>query len=69
MHDFKLRGLPAIADWKAQMQSSPFGVANFAELIDLSKVRELESQFIPQEQQRDYRSTWGHQPAMALGQK
>jgi 2-methylisocitrate lyase-like PEP mutase family enzyme len=63
LHDFKSRGLPAIAEWQAQMRSSPHGVAKFAELTGLPRVRELEARFIPPEGQRDYDTTWGHRPA------
>jgi 2-methylisocitrate lyase-like PEP mutase family enzyme len=60
LHDFKSRGLPAIADWQARMRAGPHGVANFAELTGLPRVRELESDFLPADSQRDYQSTWGH---------
>ena len=63
LHDFKSRGLPAIADWQAQMRSSPHGAANFAELTGLPKVRALETKFIPADHQRDYDTTWGHRAA------
>jgi 2-methylisocitrate lyase-like PEP mutase family enzyme len=63
LHDFKSRGLPAIADWQSQMRSSQYGVTNFAELTGLPKVRELETSFIPADRQRDYETTWGHRPA------
>ena len=63
LHDFKLRGLPAVAEWQAQMRSGPHGVPSFAELTGLPKVRELEASFIPAEHQRDYDSTWGHRAA------
>lgn len=63
LHDFKSRGLPAIADWQAQMRSGPYGVPSFAELTGLPKVRQLEADFIPPEKQRDYETTWGHRAA------
>lgn len=65
LHDFKSRGSQAIAEWQAEMRSRPYGVANFAELTGLAKVRELETRFIPPEGQRDYDTTWGHRPAHA----
>lgn len=63
LHDFKSRGLPAIADWQAQMRSGPYGVPNFGELTGLPQVRALEAAFIPPEGQRDYDNTWGHRAA------
>ena len=63
LHDFKARGLPAIADWQAQMRAGPHGLASFAELTGLPQVRELETRFVPPERQRDYDSTWGHRAA------
>ncbi|MCJ0764035.1 isocitrate lyase/PEP mutase family protein [Variovorax terrae] len=63
LHDFKARGLPAIAEWQAQMRNGPYGVPNLAALTGLPKVRELEASFIPPESQRDYETTWGHRPA------
>lgn len=69
LHDFKSRGLPAIADWQAQMKSAPHGMANFAELTGLPKVRALEGDFIPAESQRDYETTWGHRPAQDVAKR
>lgn len=66
LHDFKSRGLPAITDWQAQLRNSPHGMANFAELTGLPKVRALEGDFIPAESQRDYDTTWGHRPAQDM---
>jgi 2-methylisocitrate lyase-like PEP mutase family enzyme len=63
LHDFKSRGVQAIADWQAQMRNGPHGMPSFAELTGLPKVRELEAAFIPPEHQRDYETTWGHRPA------
>lgn len=63
LHDFKSRGPQALADWQARMRSSPHGMASFAELTGLPKVRALETSFIPPEHQRDYDTTWGHRPA------
>lgn len=63
LHDFKARGLPAIAEWQARMKEGPYGVPNFGELTGLPQVRELESAFIPPEKQRDYETTWGHRAA------
>ncbi len=60
LHDFKSRGVQAIVDWRMQLHSSPYGIANFAELTGLPKVRALETNFIPLGCQRDYETTWGH---------
>ena len=69
LHDFKARGLPAIAEWQAQMRGGPYGLANFGELTGLPRVRELEGRFIPPERQRDYETTWGHRAAHDDGKR
>lgn len=63
LHDFKSRGLPAVADWQNQMRSGPYGLPSFSELTGLPKVRNLETRFLPPENQRDYDNTWGHRAA------
>lgn len=67
LHDFKSRGVQALGDWQGQLRSSPHGMANFAELTGLPQVRALETRFMPQDQQRDYETTWGHRPAQDVG--
>lgn len=69
LHDFKSRGPQALTDWQAEMRNSPHGMASFAELTGLPKVRALETGFIPAEGQRDYETTWGHRPAQGVSKR
>jgi 2-methylisocitrate lyase-like PEP mutase family enzyme len=63
LNDLKQRGSPAIDDWAKQFRSSPWGPASQAKLVNADLVRELEEQYIPDELQRDYETTFGHTPS------
>lgn len=67
LNDFRVRGVDALSDWRRQVESSPYGALNFAELTGAAGVRELEAKYLPQSAQRDYDSTWGH--ATGLGHR
>lgn len=60
LHDLKERGTPALVDLAARAQASPWGWIQVRQLLGYDKLRELESEFLPQSQQRNYDDTWGH---------
>ncbi len=63
LNELKERGSPAIEDWAKQFRASKWGAASTAELLNAGLVRKLEEQFIPDELQRDYETTFGHTPS------
>lgn len=60
LNDFRTRGVQALSDWRRQVESSPYGAINFAELTGYTGVRAMEAKYIPADAQRDYDNTWGH---------
>jgi 2-methylisocitrate lyase-like PEP mutase family enzyme len=54
MNDFHARGPAALADWRQRAARSPFGLADYKALTGHGVVRELEQQFLPTGDQRDY---------------
>jgi 2-methylisocitrate lyase-like PEP mutase family enzyme len=62
LNDLKERGSPAIEDWAKSFRTSKWGSGSSAELVRADFVRELEEQFIPADLQRDYETTFGHNP-------
>ena len=69
LHDFKARGVEALAEWQSTMRASPHGVADYRALSGVPQVRALEERFLTAEAQRDYQNTWGHQPSLELAKK
>ena len=61
LNEFHDRGTPALADYAKRANASKYGRADFRKLNATDRVRELE-QFLPATQQRDYDTTWGHEP-------
>jgi len=61
LNDFHERGTAALADYTKRAGANKWGRAEFRKLVDIDRIRELE-RFVPATQQRDYESTWGHQP-------
>ena len=62
LNDLKERGSPAIEDWAKSFRGSKYGSASSSDLVRADFVRELEESFIPAELQRDYETTFGHNP-------
>ena len=62
LNDFKERGLDAIRDAGARARDSKWGAISAQELLVPSpeKILQLETDYLPREQQRDYEHTWGH---------
>ncbi|MGE3245379.1 MAG: oxaloacetate decarboxylase [Beijerinckiaceae bacterium] len=67
LNDFRTRGVQALKDWRAQVEASPYGAMNFAQITGAAKVRELEEKYMPADAQRDYESTWGHGTHLGQG--
>ena len=62
LSDFKDRGVQALRDSGEASRNSKWGAITAAELVVPSpeKVLQLEADYLPKEQQRDYDTTWGH---------
>ena len=60
LNDLKERGTPALDDWNAACAASPWGRADARMLTGSDEVREIEDEFLTDEDRRDYGSTWGH---------
>ena len=60
LNDLRERGTAALDDWGAQAAASKWGRADARMLIGADKVRDIERRFLPEEDQRDYDTTWGH---------
>jgi 2-methylisocitrate lyase-like PEP mutase family enzyme len=61
LSDFRARGTQALADYARRVDANPYGRVDRRKLIEDHTVRELE-RFLPDEQRRDYETTWGHHP-------
>jgi 2-methylisocitrate lyase-like PEP mutase family enzyme len=62
LNDFKERGTVAMRDAGQRARDSKWGALDPHDLFvpSTEKVLQLERDFLPQEQQRDYDNTWGH---------
>src|SRR5262245_60981955 len=56
MNDFHARGPVALADWRQRAAKSPFGLADYKALTGHGAVRDIEQEFLPTGNQRDYGS-------------
>ena len=54
------RQSPAIHDWDAACAASPWGRADARMLTGSDRVREIEEEFLTDDDRRDYDTTWGH---------
>ena len=63
LHDLQANGDGALEAWSERTRESPWGRAPSAELVGTPGLRALEQRFIPADQQRDYETTFGHDPA------
>lgn len=63
LNDLKLRSSVALGERAARYRQNPWGAGSAANIVDADFVRELEELYVPAEQQRDYETTFGHQPA------
>jgi 2-methylisocitrate lyase-like PEP mutase family enzyme len=62
LHEFKERGPVVLEEWNKRAQAAPAGMVPRTQdpILPAEKIRKLEDEFIPQELQRDYAKTFGH---------
>jgi 2-methylisocitrate lyase-like PEP mutase family enzyme len=60
LNDFRERGTVALDDWAKRVRDSKWGPMPLASVVRFDQVREIEKRCLPQSEQRDYDSTWGH---------
>ncbi len=60
MNDFATRGDAALREWRASIHKGRFPAIDLKTLTGDSIIREIEKNFVPADQQRDYATTWGH---------
>jgi len=62
LHEFKQRGPVVLEEWNKKAQASPWGMVPRTQdpILPSKKILQLEDEFIPQELQRDYTKTFGH---------
>ena len=48
----------------ARARASKWGQMGFGELVHESAVKDIEAKYLPNEQQRDYDGTWGHETTL-----
>jgi 2-methylisocitrate lyase-like PEP mutase family enzyme len=62
-HEFRAHGDAAVEAWSAQAEASPRGRVSTADLVGTPEVRALEKRFLADAHQRDYETTFGHEPS------
>lgn len=67
LNDFRQRGVPALADWRADVAASPYGAIDLSVLTRADDVKALEKRFLTEDAQRDYDSTFGHGTHLGFG--
>ena len=62
LHEFKERGPAVLEEWNKKAQASPWGWcrAPKTQSCRRQKIRQIEDDFIPQDLQRNYDKTFGH---------
>jgi 2-methylisocitrate lyase-like PEP mutase family enzyme len=62
LHEFKERGPVVLDEWNKKAQASKYGLVPRTQdpILPSKKIIQLEDDFIPQELQRDYDKTFGH---------
>jgi 2-methylisocitrate lyase-like PEP mutase family enzyme len=65
LNDFRERGTAAIEEWNARAAESRWGPVDLGRLVGADGVRGLEERYLPQDQRRDYDTTFGHRPGGA----
>ena len=65
LNDLRAHGNDAIAEWRAQVDASPWGRIDRRKLLDTARIKELEEKYLPSTMQRDYAGTWGHQTSFS----
>ncbi|MDB5569995.1 MAG: isocitrate lyase/PEP mutase family protein [Hyphomicrobiales bacterium] len=67
LNDFRTRGVAALADWRADVASSPYGAIDLSVLTRSGDVKDLERRFLSEDAQRDYATTFGHGTHLGFG--
>ena len=65
LHEFRAHGDAALDAWAQRSGASPWGRAPSSDLVGTAQLQTLEERFIPQSQQRDYATTFGHDGTQA----
>jgi 2-methylisocitrate lyase-like PEP mutase family enzyme len=65
LNDFREQGTAAIEEWNARAAESRWGPVDIGRLVGADGVRGLEERYLPQDQRRDYDTTFGHRPGGA----
>ena len=62
LHEFKERGPGVLEEWNKKAQASPWGMVPRTQdpILPSTKIRQIEDDFIPQDLQRNYDKTFGH---------
>ncbi|MEA2657669.1 MAG: hypothetical protein QOF64_247 [Candidatus Binatota bacterium] len=62
LHEFKERGPVVLEEWNKKAQASPWGMVPRTQepILPSTKIRQIEDDFIPQDLQRNYDKTFGH---------
>ncbi|MDA0240250.1 MAG: isocitrate lyase/PEP mutase family protein [Proteobacteria bacterium] len=60
MNDMFENGPQALRAWQQRGRESKYGAANQKMLTGADRIREIEENFLTEEDKRDYDSTWGH---------
>ena len=60
MQDFHTRGDVALGEWRAGVHTGRYPAIDLKTLTGDARIREIETKFVPADQQRDYTNTWGH---------
>ena len=62
LHEFKARGPVVLEEWNKKAQASPWGMVPRTQepILPSNKIRQIEDDFIPQDLQRNYDKTFGH---------
>ena len=62
LHEFKEHGPGVLEEWNKKAQASKYGMVPRTQdpILPSEKIRKLENDFIPQDLQRDYNKTFGH---------
>lgn len=64
LHELKDRGAPVLKEISAQARASKWGRTEVRKLFHHEIAQELEARFLPAEQRRNYKDTWGHAGVM-----
>jgi len=69
LNELRDKGNGALAAWSDAVSRNRWGRSNRRKLLPYAKIREVEGNYLPEEKQRDYESTWGHRTAFTLDAK